>query len=53
MVKLNSAFSGFSVNDIEKAKQFYGTTLGLEVKLNEMGVLDIPLPGGGTAIIYP
>lgn len=53
MVKLNSAFSGFSVNDIEKAQQFYGTTLGLEVKLNEMGVLDIPLPGGGTAIIYP
>jgi hypothetical protein len=25
------AFSGFSVNDIQKAKQFYGETLGLKV----------------------
>ncbi|MCD8741164.1 VOC family protein [Mucilaginibacter roseus] len=53
MFKPTSAFSGFSVNDIEKARQFYGTTLGLEVKLNEMGVLDIKLPGGSSAIIYP
>lgn len=53
MFKPTSAFSGFSVNDIEKARQFYGTTLGLEVTLNEMGVLDLKLPGGGTAIIYP
>lgn len=53
MFKPNNAFSGFSVNDIEKAKEFYGTTLGLDVKLNEMGVLDIKLPGGGSAIIYP
>lgn len=53
MFKPNSAFSGFSVNDIEKAQQFYGSTLGLEVKLNEMGVLDVTLPGGGSTIIYP
>lgn len=53
MFKPNSAFSGFSVNEIEKARLFYGTTLGLEVKLNPMGVLDIKLPGGGSAIIYP
>ncbi|MCC8410374.1 VOC family protein [Mucilaginibacter sp. UR6-1] len=53
MFKPNSAFAGFSVNNIEKAKEFYGTTLGLEVNLNEMGVLDIKLPGGGSAIIYP
>lgn len=25
------SFSSFSVNDVQKAKQFYGETLGLEV----------------------
>ena len=31
MFKHTKAFSGFSVNDIQKAKEFYGNTLGLEV----------------------
>ena len=31
MFKDTRAFSGFSVNDIQKAKEFYGKTLGLEV----------------------
>ena len=31
MFKDTKAFSGFSVNDIQKAKEFYGKTLGLEV----------------------
>ena len=31
MFKDTKAFSGFSVNDIQKAKEFYGETLGLEV----------------------
>ncbi|MBE9584722.1 VOC family protein [Mucilaginibacter sp. JRF] len=53
MFKPNSAFSGFSVSDIDEAKTFYGTTLGLDVNLGEMGVLDIKLPGGGSTIIYP
>ena len=30
MFKNTKAFSGFSVNDIQKAKEFYGQTLGLE-----------------------
>jgi catechol 2,3-dioxygenase-like lactoylglutathione lyase family enzyme len=53
MFKPDSAFSGFSVSDIDEAKTFYSTTLGLDVNLGEMGVLDIKLPGGGSAIIYP
>ncbi len=28
------SFSSFSVNDVQKAKQFYGETLGLEVEGN-------------------
>lgn len=47
------AFSGFSVNDLEAAKQFYSSTLGLKVSENEMGMLELRLTGGGQVIIYP
>ena len=52
MLKDSHAFSGFSSNDIAKAKEFYATTLGLEVT-EEMGLLTLHLAGGGTVIIYP
>jgi catechol 2,3-dioxygenase-like lactoylglutathione lyase family enzyme len=45
--------SGFSVNDLDAAQQFYGSTLGLDVSKNEMGILDIKLPGGSKVICYP
>lgn len=38
MFKGTPAFSGFSVNDQEAAKKFYGETLGLEVEDNGMGL---------------
>ena len=53
MFKNTHAFSSFSVNDIEKAKEFYGQTLGLEVRTGEMGVLTLKIAGGGEVIIYP
>jgi catechol 2,3-dioxygenase-like lactoylglutathione lyase family enzyme len=31
MFKVTKAFSSFSVDDIQKAKKFYGQTLGLDV----------------------
>jgi hypothetical protein len=31
MLNISKAFSSFSVNDIQKAKEFYGKTLGLEL----------------------
>lgn len=37
MLKDSQAFSGFSVNDIEAAKKFYGQTLGLEIEENPAG----------------
>ncbi|TJY71436.1 VOC family protein [Arthrobacter sp. CAU 1506] len=49
----NHAFSGFSVNDIAAAKQFYGGTLGLKVADGPMGILELHLPGGARVIMYP
>ena len=52
MFKSRSAFSGFSTNDIPKAKQFYTDTLGIEVS-EEMGMLSLTWPNGHTVLIYP
>ena len=52
MFQLKTAFSGFSVNDLAKAKTFYSQTLGLKVVEEGVG-LRIHLPGGGTAFAYP
>ncbi len=52
MLKDSPAFSGFSSNDIAKAKEFYATTLGLEVT-EANGLLTLHLAGGSTVIIYP
>jgi len=53
MFKNNKTFSSFSTNDLEKAKDFYGNTLGIETKMGEMGVLELHLGHGGEAIVYP
>jgi predicted enzyme related to lactoylglutathione lyase len=47
------AFSGFSTDDIKKAKAFYGETLGLTVKDSPMGVLKLHIEGSTPIIIYP
>ena len=52
MFRDSHAFSGFSSNDIPKAKEFYGQSLGLEVT-EENGMLTLHLAGGGTVLIYP
>src|SRR6202011_1047092 len=52
MFEKSKAFSGFSVNDIQKAKEFYGRTLGLEVS-EANGLLKLHLAGGTTVLIYP
>ncbi len=53
MLKDSKAFSGFSVNNIEKAKQFYGEILGLEVTDEMQGLLKLYLSGGNDILIYP
>ncbi|MBA3430300.1 MAG: VOC family protein [Actinobacteria bacterium] len=52
MFRNTHAFSGFSTNDIEQAKEFYGTTLGLEVSESN-GLLEIKLGSGTTVLAYP
>jgi catechol 2,3-dioxygenase-like lactoylglutathione lyase family enzyme len=48
----SQAFSGFSSNDVAKAREFYEGTLGLEVT-EENGILNLHLAGGGRVVIYP
>jgi catechol 2,3-dioxygenase-like lactoylglutathione lyase family enzyme len=47
-----SAYSGFSVDDLAKAKEFYSSTLGLQVDAEGVGAR-IHLPGGATVFFYP
>jgi catechol 2,3-dioxygenase-like lactoylglutathione lyase family enzyme len=52
MLSDSHAYSGFSSNDIDAAREFYGQTLGLEVT-EENGMLTLHLAGGGRVLIYP
>src|ERR1700757_766673 len=51
MFQAIAAFSGFSVKDITKAREFYVDKLGLKLLDDKMG-LQLELPGGGQAFIY-
>ncbi|HEY3038611.1 MAG TPA: VOC family protein [Pyrinomonadaceae bacterium] len=53
MLKNSKAFSGFSVNDLQKAKEFYGQTLGLDVSDAPMGLLQLNIAGGTVILVYP
>jgi catechol 2,3-dioxygenase-like lactoylglutathione lyase family enzyme len=50
--KDSPAFASFSVDDTQKAKDFYGKTLGLPVRDEIMGTLSIEMNGART-MIYP
>jgi catechol 2,3-dioxygenase-like lactoylglutathione lyase family enzyme len=52
MFKATAAFSGFSVDDIAKAKDFYTQTLGLALVDETMG-LRLRLPNAGEVFVYP
>jgi catechol 2,3-dioxygenase-like lactoylglutathione lyase family enzyme len=54
MFKNTKAFSSFSVNDADKAKEFYTKTLGLEVSnVPEMnGLLNLHIAGNNSIMIY-
>jgi catechol 2,3-dioxygenase-like lactoylglutathione lyase family enzyme len=41
-------FSSFSVDDIEEAREFYGTTLGVDLTDNEEGGLELNFPNSGS-----
>lgn len=51
MLDIKDSFSSFSVNDSEKAKEFYSNTLGFEVEDTGMG-LRVHLAGGKNVFLY-
>ncbi len=52
MFTSDGAFSGFSINDLAAAKEFYGEKLGLAVKENSMGFLELKLKSGARVLAY-
>jgi catechol 2,3-dioxygenase-like lactoylglutathione lyase family enzyme len=52
MFEDTKAYSGFSVDDIPKAKQFYAETLGLRVT-EANGMLQLHIAGGRVTLVYP
>ncbi|MBC6463664.1 VOC family protein [Actinomadura sp. HBU206391] len=52
MFEHTRAFSGFSVDDIPKARRFYGETLGLRVS-EKHGMLTLHIAGDRDTLVYP
>jgi catechol 2,3-dioxygenase-like lactoylglutathione lyase family enzyme len=52
MFAKTKAFSGFSVDDLDKARHFYGDTLGIETSV-QYGLLTLHLAGGRDTLAYP
>ncbi len=53
MFSKTKAFSGFSVKDIDAAKDFYHHKLGIEVEELGNGLLTLHLYGGTSIVVYP
>jgi catechol 2,3-dioxygenase-like lactoylglutathione lyase family enzyme len=53
MLENSKAYSGFAVDDLDKAREFYGETLGLKTSVLQEGVLlQIDLAGDRPTLIY-
>ena len=52
MFEQTKAFSTFSVDDIPRAKEFYGQTLGLRVT-DQDGLLTLHVAGNRDIVVYP
>ena len=52
MFKDTKAYSGFAVDDIDKAREFYAETLGLKTT-EEYGLLTLHLAGDRPTLVYP
>jgi catechol 2,3-dioxygenase-like lactoylglutathione lyase family enzyme len=51
MFRTTKAFSSFSVDDLEEAKEFYGETLGLDVRETPEGLV-LRIAGGTEVFVY-
>jgi predicted enzyme related to lactoylglutathione lyase len=54
MFENTKAYSGFAVDDIDKARQFYGETLGVKTTVldEENGLLSLQLAGDRDTLVY-
>jgi len=52
MFEDTKAFSGFAVDDIDKAREFYGETLGVKTSV-EHGLMTLDLAGARPTLVYP
>jgi catechol 2,3-dioxygenase-like lactoylglutathione lyase family enzyme len=52
MFRDTKAFSGFSVDDLDRAQAFYGETLGLDVSRTDEG-LELRVAGSTPIFVYP
>jgi catechol 2,3-dioxygenase-like lactoylglutathione lyase family enzyme len=54
MLADTKAFSGFAVDDLKQAEEFYGETLGLKTELldEENGLLTLHLAGDRDTLVY-
>ncbi|MDR6943561.1 VOC family protein [Mucilaginibacter pocheonensis] len=55
MLKDNKTFSSFSVNDLARAREFYGKTLGLNIHDDEKmpNLLNLEINKDNVILIYP
>lgn len=53
MFTSNPVLHSFAVKDLDEAEKFYGQTLGLDAKKNDMGILEITFGDGSKGMIYP
>jgi catechol 2,3-dioxygenase-like lactoylglutathione lyase family enzyme len=54
MLASSKAFSGFAVDDLDRARQFYGETLGLKTETldEEHGLMTLHLAGDRDTLVY-
>ena len=54
MFENTKAYSGFAVDDLQKAQEFYGETLGLKTTMldEENGLMSLELAGDRPTIVY-
>jgi predicted enzyme related to lactoylglutathione lyase len=54
MLANTKAYSGFAVDDLQKAHEFYGETLGLKTSIldEENGLMSLHLAGGHDTLVY-
>jgi catechol 2,3-dioxygenase-like lactoylglutathione lyase family enzyme len=54
MLANTKAYSGFAVDDVQKAREFYGETLGLKTSVldEEYGLMSLHLAGDRDTLVY-